>query len=54
MWHDASAVGAKELSPALQRWGGVVFEYESRRDGTNQVTSAVPTALPFLTLHTQR
>ena len=36
MWHDASAVGARELSPALQRWVGVASEHESRRDGTNR------------------
>ncbi len=29
-----SAEGATELSPALQRWEGEVWNWESRRDGT--------------------
>jgi hypothetical protein len=30
----ASPGGAKELSPALQRWEAKSYEAESRRDGT--------------------
>ncbi len=34
-WRRTSlACEAKELSPALQRWGSVKNEFESRRDGT--------------------
>ena len=57
MWHDASAVGAKEDSPALQRWVGGDYESESRRDDNVAVLSgscsAVPTALKFLLAPTQ-
>src|SRR5271157_1400742 len=56
-----SAVGAKNLSPALhrgphpaplfardgvvERWGNDLIVLESRRDGTNEISCAVPTAL---------
>src|SRR5271157_1147691 len=56
-----SAVGAKNLSPALhrgphpaplfardgvvERWGNDLIVLESRRNGTNEISCAVPTAL---------
>ena len=39
--YSSPACGAKELSPALQRWVSVVFESESRRDGRIRVGAAL-------------
>src|SRR5271165_368448 len=60
-WNESyilSAEGAKELSPALQRWVMGVIERECHRHGrpiwSSHRISAVPTGLGFYSTDTQR